>query len=440
MKRRIISFLAAGLISFSGLSQEVDKVKLDAYFDALANNNRFMGSVAVSLNNELIYTKSVGFADIEQGVKANENSKYRIGSISKTFTTVLIFRAIEDNKLILNQTIDIFFPAIGNASKITIEHLLYHRSGIQSFTDDASYLSWNTQPKTEQEMIEIISKAGSDFEPDTNIKYSNAGFVLLTYILEKIYQKPYYEILEEKIIKPLGLKNTYYGKKINTKDNECNSYKYEEGWKIEPETDMSIPLGAGGIVSTPVDLTIFGEALFKGKLVSINSLNLMKTIKDGIGMGLFQMPFYDKTGFGHGGGIDGFRSMFAYLPDSNISFVYTSNGLNYNGNDISIAVLSAVFDKPFDIPDFKTYHITDEELDKYLGVYSSEQLPLKMTVTKDNGKLFVQGTGQPALPLEAIGKDKFEFVQAGAVIEFNPTDKTMVLKQGGGVFNFARED
>ena len=439
MKRILISFLAAGLISFSGLSQQVDRAKLDAYFDVLESNNRFMGSVAVSHNGKLIYTKSVGFADIEQGLKANENSKYRIGSISKTFTTVLIFRAIEENKLTLDQTIDIFFPAIENASKITVEQLLYHRSGIRTFTDD-KYLSWNTQPKTEQELIEIISNAGSEFEPDSRTNYSNSGFVLLTFILEKIYQKPYLKLLEEKIINPIGLRNTYYGKKISINDNECNSYKYSEDWKKETETDMSIPLGAGGIVSTPVDLTLFNDALFNGKLVSTNSINQMKTIKERIGMGLFQMPFYDKAGFGHGGSIDGFVSTFAYFPDSNISFAFITNGINYNNNDIAIAILSAVFDKPFNIPEFKTFHITDEELDKYLGVYSSGQLPLKMTITKVNGQLFGQGIGQPDFPLEATEKDKFEFVRAGIILEFNPTDKTMVLKQGVGVFNFVRED
>ena len=411
-----------------------------------------MGSVAVSRGKELIYTKSVGFVDVEQGMKANVNSKYRIGSISKTFTTVLIFKAIEENKLTLNQTINKFFPKIENVNKITITHLLYHRSGIRSFTDDKSYLSWNTQPKTEQEMIEIISKAGIDFEPDTKTSYSNSNFVLLTYILEKIHKKPYSKILEEQIIVPLGLKNTYFGKRININDNECNSYKFyvpfknsatQSGagvWKKEPETDMSIPLGAGGIVSTPVDLTIFGEALFAGKLVSINSLNQMETIKERMGMGLFQIPFFERISFGHNGGIDGFISMFGHFPDDNISFAYTANGINYNGNEIAIAVLSAVFNKPFEIPEFKTYHVTDADLDKYLGVYSSAQLPLKMTITKANGKLFGQGTGQPSFPLEATGKDKFGFAQAGVVLEFNPTDKTMVLKQGGGVFNFKKED
>jgi CubicO group peptidase (beta-lactamase class C family) len=439
MKRVLILSLAVSLISFAGLSQNIDKAKLDTYFETLANNNRFMGSVAVSKNNELIYSKSVGFVNIEQGLKANENSKYRIGSISKTFTTALIFKAIEENRLNLNQTIDKFFPAITNASKITVAHLLSHRSGISNFTNDKSYMDWNTQPKTEQEMIETIAKAGSDFEPDTKGSYSNSNFVLLSYILERIYQQSYSELLKEKIIKPTGLKNTYYGGKIDIKNNECHSYKYADSWKIESETDMSIPLGAGGIVSSPIDLNLFSEALFAGKIVSTNSLQQMRNIKDQFGMGLLQMPFYDQTGFGHEGGIDGFVSLFAYFPDSNISFAYTANGMNYNGNDIAIAVLSVVYNKPFEIPEFTAFDITDEELDKYLGVYSSKQLPLKMTITKANGKLFGQGTGQPSFPLESTAKDKFEFKQAGVILEFNPADKTMILKQGGGVFNFERE-
>ena len=440
MKRTLILSLTVSLISFNGFSQNIDKAKLDAYFDTLANNNKFMGSVAVSKNNELIYSKSVGYADIEQRLKTNKNSKYRIGSISKIFTTVLIFKAIEENKLKLDQTIDKFFPTIDNADKITITHLLYHRSGIHNFTEDKSYLEWNTKPKTEQEMTDIISKARSDFEPDSKAAYSNSNFVLLTYILEKIYKQSYAKILEEKIIQPLRLKNTYYGGKINIAENECHSYKYVGGWKIESETDMSIPLGAGGIVSTPIDLNLFNEALFTGKVVSTNSLQQMKTIKDHFGMGLFQMPFYDQIGFGHTGEIDGFSSMFVYFPDSNVSFAYTSNGIDFNGNDIAIAVLSAVYNKPFEIPEFATFNITGEELDKYLGVYSSKQLPIKMTISKVDNLLFGQATGQTSFPLEATANDKFEFKQAGVILEFNPTDKAMILKQGGGVFNFVKED
>lgn len=115
------------------------------------------------------------------------------------------------------------------------------------------------------------------------------------------------------------------------------------------------------------------------------------------------------------------------------------NGKNFNNNHISIAVLSAVYGQPYDIPEFKTLRVSSEDLDKYSGVYSSSQIPLKITITKDNETLIAQATGQSAFPLEATGKDKFKFDQAGVVVEFNPTDRTMILKQGGGQFTFTKE-
>ncbi len=439
MKKAILTtalFLTLGQIGFS---QNLDKTKLDNYFNALEQNNKFMGSVAVSKNGEIIYIKSIGFADIENKVKATENSKYRIGSISKSFTTVLILKAVEQKKLNTNQTIDKWFPTIKNAKKITVNHLLSHRSGIHNFTDDKDYLTWNTQPKTEKEMIEIIAKGGSDFNPDSKAEYSNSNFVLLTYILEKTFTKSYSDLLQEFIVKPIGLKNTYVFGKINPSNNECKSYSFSGSWKTETETDFTVPLGAGAITSTPSDLTKFADALFSGKLLTNESLEIMKTIKDGYGIGLFQIPFYKSVSYGHTGGIDGFSSIYSYFSDDKISYALISNGTNMNNNDISIAVLSAIYDKPYEIPVFTTFNLTSEDLDKYLGVYSSKQIALKITITKDGNTLIAQGTGQPAFPIEATEKDKFKFDQAGAKFEFNPTAKTMILFQGGGQINFTKE-
>lgn len=439
MKRTLIAAFIIGAVCQIALAQDFDKARLDSYFNALEANNKFMGSVAVSRNGSIIYSRSTGFSDVENERKADTNSKYRIGSISKTFTSVLVLKAMEEGKLNLNQTIAGYFPDIKNADKITIENLLYHRSGIHSFTDDKEYLTWNTQPKSEKEMIDIIVKGGSDFEPDSKSQYSNSNFVLLTFILEKTLSKPYGELLKEYITQPLGLNNTSLGGKINTSENECNSYKYIDTWRPEPETDISIPLGAGGIVSTPVDLVKFSDALFGGKLLKKESLELMKTPKGQYGMGLFKIPFFDLTGYGHTGGIDGFSSVFSNFSDGNISYALTCNGSNYNNNNISIAVLSAVFNKPYDIPDFKAYKVSPEELDRYLGVYSSTQIPIKLTVTRENNTLIAQGTGQASFPLEATEKDKFKFDKAGIVMEFNPESKTMILKQGGGQFTFTKE-
>ena len=351
----------------------------------------------------------------------------------------MILKAVEDKKLDLNQTIDKWFRTIKNAKKITVKHLLNHRSGIHNFTDDKDYLTWNTQSKTEKEMIEIIAKSGSDFKPDSKAEYSNSNFVLLTYILEKTFAKSYSDLLQKFIVKPIGLTNTYVFGKINPSNNECKSYSFSGTWKLETETDYTNPLGAGAITSTPNDLTKFADALFSGKLLKIESLEIMKTVKDGYGIGLFQIPFYKSIGYGHIGEIDGFSSDYSYFSDSNISYALTSNGTNYDNNNISIAVLSAVYDKPYEIPVFSTYNITSEDLDKYLGVYSSKQIGLKITVTKDNNTLIAQATGQSAFPLEATEKDKFKFDQIGVVLEFNPTDKTMILKQGSGQFTFKKE-
>ena len=422
-----------------GFSQNFDKTKLDNYFNAIEQNNKFMGSVAVSKNGEIIFTKSTGFADVENNVKATEKTKYRIGSISKSFTAVLTLKAVEEKKIDLNQTIDKWFPSITNAKEITVKHLLSHRSGIHNFTDDKDYLTWNTQPKTETKLIEIIQKGGSDFKPDSKAEYSNSNFVLLSYILEKIFAKSYSDLLQEFIVKPIGLTNTYVFGKINPNNNECKSYSFSGTWKLETETDFTIPLGAGAISSTPSDLTKFADALFGGKLLKTESLEIMKTVEDGYGIGLFQIPFYKNIGYGHTGGIDGFNSVYSHFADDKISYALISNGTNINNNDISIAVLSAVYDKPYEIPVFTTYILTSEDLDKYLGVYASKQIPLKITITKDRNTLIAQGTGQPAFTLEATDKDKFKFDQAGAKFEFNPTDKTMILFQGGGQIKFTKE-
>lgn len=439
MNKLLLASLLFLSISPLGFSQNFDKTKLDNYFDELEKNNTFMGSVAVSKKGELIYSKSIGYADLENKIKATEKTKYRIGSITKSFTTVLILKAVEKEMIALNQTINKWFPTITKSNKITIKHLLTHRSGIHNFTNNADYLQWNTQSKTEKEMIEIIKKGGSDFNPNSRAMYSNSNFVLLTFILEKTFRDSYANLVEKYIAKPVGLTSTYVFGKINTSNNESKSYNYLGSWEEGSETDHTVPLGAGAITSSPTDLTKFADALFNGKLLTTESLKIMKTIQDGYGSGLFQIPFYNAIGYGHTGGIDGFSSVFAHFSEGTISYALTSNGSNMNTNDISIAVLSAVFDKPYEIPVFTNYNLTSEDLDKYLGVYASKQMPLKIAVTKNKNTLIIQATGQQAFPVEATEKDKFSLDQVGAKFEFNPTEKTMILFQGGKKFKFKKK-
>lgn len=439
MKRFFLLLLAIVSLHQITLAQEFDKAKLDKYFDTLWVHNKFMGSVAVSQNGVIIYQKSVGFANIEKGLKANENSKYRIGSVSKTFTSVLIFKVVEQGKLSLDEKIEKYFPLIKNSDKITIGNLLCHRSGIHDFTTDTSYLNWHTKPHTEKQMIAIIEKGGSDFEPDTKSEYSNSNYVLLTVILEKIFHQPYRELLKKYITTPSGLSNTYLGGKINTENNECSSYLNFGAWELQPETDISIPLGAGGIVSTPSDLVKFSNALFAGKLINKESVAQMKKANGTFGMGLIQAPFYGMTTFGHTGGIDGFSTDYCYVDSNEVSYALTSNGMNYDMNNISIAVLSAVYGLDYNIPSFQIFSISSEILNQYIGVYATTLIPMKITISKENDTLMAQATGQSSFPLTPISENTFSFDQAGIVIKFDTEKHTMQLQQGGNEVLFTKE-
>ena len=153
---------------------------------------------------------------------------------------------------------------------------------------------------------------------------------------------------------------------------------------------------------------------------------------------MFSVPFYTMTGYGHTGGIDGFQSVLYYFPKEKVGIVVLSNGSSYALNEMVIAGLSAYFNKPFIIPSFKTITLKTEELDSFLGEYSSKDIPLKITITKDVATLIAQATGQSAFRLDALSENRFEFQAAGIILEFNVAKKEMTLKQGGREFLFTR--
>ncbi len=420
------------------LAQTFNKAKMDSLFQALDQNHKAMGSICIHKDGKEVYSRSIGYSVLDQQ-QADAGTKYRIGSITKMFTATIIFQMVEEKKLSLNATLDQFYPQLPNAQKITIGHLLSHRSGLHNFTDDDSYTSYMEQARSQKEMLDIIAKGGSDFEPGSKAAYSNSNFVLLGYIAEKIAKKSYAALLQERIVAKAGLKNTYYGSKADAAKKESRSYSYLNGWQLMPETDMSIPHGAGAIVSTPSDLDKFIDALFAGKLISQASLEHMKTIQDGYGMGMFEIPFYEKKAYGHNGGIDGFSSMLGYFPNDKLAVAYCSNGQNYPVNDIMIGVLSIYYNKDYAIPSFTTLALTAAQLDQYTGVYASKQMPLKITISKDNTTLMAQATGQGAFPLEAVATDQFKFDAAGIEMEFRPQQKEFTLKQGGASYIFSKE-
>lgn len=433
------SFFLILFLCQSVSAQNLKKQTLDSVFQSLEQHDKFMGSVTIMREGDIIYTHSSGFADVDNQIKNSQNTKYRIGSISKTFTAVLVMKAVEQHKLQLNEKLADYYPEIENAGKISIRQLLQHRSGIHNFTDDKDYLNYNTKQKSEKEMLEIMAKKGSDFQPGHKFQYSNSNYLLLSYILEDVFKKNYKTLLNQYITEPLNLKNTYFGGNINVTENESKSYLKVNTWELQPETNTSIPLGAGGIVSNPSDLVKFARALFTEDLVKPESLEQMKTLKDSYGLGLFNMPFYDKKGFGHTGGIDGFASAFAYFPSSKTTYAICSNGSDYSLNKISIALLNAAFGKEVKIPDFSTYDVDAAQLEKYTGKYTTDKISMDLKIFTENGKLMGQGSGQPAFPLTPKAKHKFVYDKAGVKIEFHPAKNQLILEQGGGEIVFSKD-
>ena len=444
MKQKILAIILLTVLSVSAaFTQSLNKPKLDSLFNILAEKNKAMGCLTISKKGTVIYSKAIGYSFVsdKEKIPATEQTRYRIGSITKMFTATIILQLVEEGKLSLITTVDKFYPVLPNANKITINNLLNHRSGLHNFTDDSTYTTWMTHPKTHDEMLAIIAKGGVDFQPDEKFSYSNSNYIVLGYIIEKICNKAYKEVLNERILSKVGLANIYYGDKTNVKNNECYSYLFKSKWEQQPETDMSIPGGAGAIVSTTADLARFIEALFSLQLVSQKSLNLMKTMTDGYGLGMYQIPFFKKIAYGHNGGIDGFESALAYFPEDSLSIAYCSNGVMYPMNNVLIGILSIYFNRDYTLSTFikSEFTLKKEDMDKYLGVYSSTQLHLKITITKDNKTLIAQATGQSSFPLEPSGKDKFQYEQAGIEMEFNTDKNEMILLQAGGRFLFTKE-
>lgn len=422
--------------------------KLDRYLTTLSQHDKAMTAVFVSKDGTTLYEHYSGLASVEKRIPLSAKTKFRIGSITKVFTSVLIMQLIEAGKLTLDTDLARFFPDLPNAKIITIKQLLSHRSGIKSFTDDPEYVTYMTTPQSRKDIEDRIISYKPLFKPNSKHQYSNSNYVLLGYIIESLYQKPYADVLSMKIVTPLNLVNTYYGNGIDIEDNEASSYRYIGTWMNQPATHMSVPHAAGAIVSNAQETNLFLSALFTGKLISENSLNAMMALIDGAGLGLFVAPFYQQKFHGHNGSIDGFQSMVGHNLSDGITLTVLSNGINYNFNDVLIAVLSSIYGRNFDIPDFsaKPVVLGAAPLNKLEGAYESKDLPLDISFWIVDEQLVAQATGQPRLPLTAYSETEFRFDQAGIVIHFEPKSikdgklTQFTLNQRGGKFLYTRKN
>ncbi|KAA9037246.1 beta-lactamase family protein [Ginsengibacter hankyongi] len=424
--------MAFGILFLKGYAQCPNADKLDSFFSAIAAADKGMGSIAISKNGQVLYCHSIGYRLLnnQRPVTANCETKYRIGSITKMFTAVIIFQLIGEGKLGLLSTLDNYFPGIPNAHLITIEQLLRHRTGLRNF----SRQRFGRAPKTHEEMLAIVKSGGTKFLPGLKFDYNNTNYLLLGYIIEKISGKSYETVVNERIISKINLKDIYCGHETSIENNECFSYRFKKRWKQSPVTDMSIPGASGNMVSTPAALTQFMDALFSGRLISFTNLSQMETMTDGYGMGMMKFPYQTKDAFGHTGSIDEFVSVAAHFLQDSLSIAYCSNGQLYPVQNIITRAMDIYFGKAPPICEMKFVISKTKHSKRYTGVYTNKKFPFEIIIRKKQKGLQVGGMGFTSLPLEYVSKNKFRLIAANIDMEFDAHCKGVKVFMGSNSY------
>lgn len=416
---------ALGVIAPVGCSgpARLDIVKMDRFFDVLEANDRIMGSVTVRQHDHVIYQRTLGHSlDGPDGiVRTNSDTKFRIGSIAKAFTAVMIYQLIDEGKLSLDTQLSRFFPHVVNADQITIAHLLGHTTGLPDYVP-----GWKADVAPIREsMVSRIEELPSRFAPGAKREYSNTNFTLLGFIVEDVGGQEYGIALDERIVRRIGLRRTHFGGVVQPERNEARAFYFEDGkWAVQPDDDIRLAGGAGGIVSTTDDLTHFVSALFSGRLISSASLREMTTPfaeglgRGGKGLGPYDLATPEKHGFAHDGGIGAFASLLGYMPQDDIAVAITINGYNYPQNRVFRSMWQILYGSPTEVPSFVVVELPDSALRRYVGQFALGQA-LIIDVRAEGSGLVAQAAGQDAFPLSAIGRRTFVYVPAGILIEFD---------------------
>tara|TARA_B110000261_G_scaffold37746_1_gene44006 strand:+ start:2143 stop:3483 length:1341 start_codon:yes stop_codon:yes gene_type:complete len=437
MKKISLLLLFISLNSFSQYNSDsfFNKQKIDSLFNVLDINNEYMGTISVFKDKKEIYSRSIGYSDINNNILSNESTRYRIGSISKIFTAVLIMQLVEEKKLNLNDKLSQYFPDIKLSNEITIEQLLTHRSGIYNYTDIKDYESWMEKPLSQKELISKINKNKRRFKPNKKFEYSNSNYFLLSLIIEQIENGRFNKILEKKILIPYNLNQTYCCTNEENNNVAKSYYNINNKWKEATNTDLRTAAGAGGIISTAKEINKFFNLLFNNKIINKESLDLMtynlKT--SNYGFGIFEYDFFNSSGYGHNGRIDGFISTACYFLEEEISVTYLNNGFRPDINRILIKVLGEAFKTDYtDKKKYLDFDITKQNLIEIQGVYKKSKKKNFKVKIKDNILVasIDEGPIQLDFALSPITKNRFKSDILGIELEFYRKEKLVIIHQG----------
>jgi CubicO group peptidase (beta-lactamase class C family) len=419
---------------------------LEARIDALAAERLAQPggvglSIAIAQHGKILLAKGYGRADAEFDVPANDQTMFRIGSVTKQFTAALVMRLVERKELALADELAKYVPEFPLEGRtVTIEQLLQHTSGIKSYTEvtEAWKKVW-PQELTPAELLALVAAAPFDFEPGSNWSYSNTGYYLLGMVIEKVTGKSYAEVLQTELFAPLGLARTRYDSNRDLIPNRAQGYALDGDRLVnDPLFGMSQPGAAGGILSTASDLVRWQMALSAGKVVQPESFARMCTptvLPNGhdtsYGFGLRMDEWNEKPRLQHGGGIFGFNSMLFWLPGEDLHVAVISNGEALSSAKLADAIAYAALG--IERASVKDEPIPADLIDFLSGDYSFAGIAMNARIFEREGKLMLQASGQGAFRLLWQGKLEFraEFDTEVRLV-FADDGESLVLHQGGG--------
>jgi len=404
------------------------------------DDKSFMGTVLVVKDGKTLINSGYGSADLEWNVPDSPATKFRLGSVTKQFTAASILLLQERGKLNIDDPVSKYLPDAPAAwSKITIYNLLTHTSGIPSFTGFPDYRTTEWKDTTPADLVARFRDKPLEFEPGAKFNYSNSGYVLLGYLIEKVSGQTYADFLQQNIFTPLGMKDTGIDSNAAILLQRAQGYRRSpRGIEHDGYISMTIPFSAGALYSTTGDLLKWEQGLFGGKVLKLESLTKMTTpFKDGYGCGLFIRNVEGHKLITHGGGIEGFNTSLNYYPDDKLTVIVLGN-LTGGAPDMIASNLGKVaLGQQVILPsERKAIDIAPALLSEYAGTYRMTDAPIDNVIAIKDGHLTTKLANQPALDLFGESETKFFLRAVDAQVEFfrDPTTHAvnrLVLYQNG---------
>ncbi|HLJ47799.1 MAG TPA: serine hydrolase [Bryobacteraceae bacterium] len=426
MVRQFILFVSVAALC---LGQET--ARMDQIVQSYVSAKTFMGSVLVARGNEVLFNKGYGMANLEWDVPNSPSSKYRLGSITKQFTAACILLLEERGKLKLEDPVKKYIPDAPAAwNKITIFHLLTHTSGLSN--DDGQGERLATTP---EKMIAGLRDMPLDFEPGENWKYSNSGYVVLGYLIEKISGRRYEEFLKQNIFTPLGMKDTGYDSSSEIIAHRAAGYMSSSHGLVNGGfVDMSVPFSAGALYSTTEDLLRWELGLFGGKILSPTSLQKMTTpFRNDYAFGLFVHSAGNRKLIDHAGAIPGFNAHLAYYPEDKLTVVVLGNFNSRAPTELASKLGAIAHGEPLQLTsERQEVTVAAARLAGYVGTY--EFAPgINLTIRLEGTQLTGQVTGQGKFEMHAQSETVFFLKVVDAQVEFKQDEggEYAILHEGG---------